>query len=110
MAFIRDFALDYHVVAESFETSVPYDKAAKMIEMVQRRIEVSCAAKGVTKPPFVSSRITQLYDSGCAVYVYFGFYYKGLKNPAEIYSQIEDEAREEVLKWGGSLSHHHGIP
>lgn len=108
IAYIRDFAMDYHVVAESFETSVPYDKAAKMIDMVTRRIEVSCAAKGVTKPPFVSSRITQLYDSGCAVYVYFAFYYKGLKNPAEIYSQIEDEARDEVLKWGGSLSHHHG--
>jgi len=34
---------------------------------------------------------------------------KGLKDPLKVYMEIEDEARDEVMKCGGSISHHHGI-
>ena len=52
--------------------------------------------------------MTQLYDTGAAVYIYFGFLYKGLADPVQTYSDIEDAAREEILKNGGCISHHHG--
>jgi len=42
------------------------------------------------------------------VYIYFGFPYFGLEKPLEIYGLIEDGAREEIMKHGGSISHHHG--
>ena len=58
--------------------------------------------------PFVSFRVTQVYDIGAAVYVYFGFLYRGLEDPVGAYSEIEDAARDEVMKNGGSISHHHG--
>lgn len=32
-----------------------------------------------------------------------------MKDPLQVYSEIEELAREEILKAGGSLSHHHGI-
>jgi alkyldihydroxyacetonephosphate synthase len=32
-----------------------------------------------------------------------------VENPSEVFSEIEHAARDEVLKSGGSLSHHHGI-
>jgi alkyldihydroxyacetonephosphate synthase len=32
-----------------------------------------------------------------------------LPDPVAIYSQIEDGAREEIMKNGGSISHHHGV-
>lgn len=51
----------------------------------------------------------QLYDTGACVYFYFGFIFKGLKDPSRTFSEVEHEAREEVLKCGGSLSHHHGL-
>jgi len=38
-----------------------------------------------------------------------GFSWKGLKDPAKTYSEIEHDARVEILKQGGSLSHHHGV-
>jgi len=65
--------------------------------------------KGVKKKPFVSLRVTQVYETGAAVYIYFGFHYQGVQNPLEAYSEIEDAAREEIMKQGGSISHHHGI-
>jgi len=53
--------------------------------------------------------VTQVYDTGAVVYVYFGFLYQGLPDPVAVYSQIEDAARDEIMKYGGSISHHHGV-
>ncbi|MBP7416630.1 MAG: hypothetical protein KA831_08250, partial [Pyrinomonadaceae bacterium] len=50
-----------------------------------------------------------VYRTGVAIYFYFGFYYKGVENPSEVYLELENIAREEILRCGGSLSHHHGI-
>lgn len=43
------------------------------------------------------------------MYFYFGFNYRGINDPVQCYLQIEEEARDEILANGGSLSHHHGI-
>jgi len=54
-----------------------------------------------------------MYETGAAVYVYFGYNYAYSTIPkdkvVEAYEDIEHECRDEVLKQGGSLSHHHGI-
>ena len=49
-----------------------------------------------------------MYDTGAAVYIYFGFHYHGIDDPVRVYSEIEDSAREEIMANGGSISHHHG--
>ena len=54
------------------------------------------------------SRVTQIYDVGACIYIYFGFNGRGLKDPLALYDDIETAAREEILDNGGSLSHHHG--
>lgn len=60
---------------------------------------------------FVSFRITQLYETGAAVYVYFSITYENLKmdKVCDIYEDIEHKSREAVFKEGGSISHHHGV-
>jgi alkyldihydroxyacetonephosphate synthase len=59
---------------------------------------------------FSSFRITQLYETGAAVYIYFGFSYAKLKgNVVQIYEDIENDCRDEIIKSGGSISHHHGV-
>ena len=63
----------------------------------------------MVREPFVSTRISQVYDNGCTIYIYFGFLLRGLPDPMQIYSEIEREAREEIMLNGGSLSHHHGV-
>lgn len=32
-----------------------------------------------------------------------------MSDPVAAYSQIEDSAREEIMKHGGCISHHHGV-
>jgi len=109
IAYLRDIVMDYSFIAESFETSVPYKDALVLCDKVKKKIKDCCLTLGVSAPPFVCCRITQLYDTGCAVYFYFAMNYKGLKDPVKAYLEIEEEARIEILRLGGSISHHHGI-
>jgi len=67
------------------------------------------AQAGVKTAPFVSCRVTQVYDSGACIYFYFGFSWKGIADPVGTFTLVEDAAREEILALGGSLSHHHGV-
>ncbi len=108
IAYIRDFAMNYAFVAESFETSVPWSNVLALVKNVRERIESECKAHGVVHKPFSSFRLTQVYETGATIYVYFGFRYDGLADPVQAYSEIEDGARDEVMKNGGSISHNHG--
>ncbi|XP_067932186.1 alkyldihydroxyacetonephosphate synthase, peroxisomal-like [Watersipora subatra] len=109
IAYIRDLGLEYSVVAESFETSVPWDRVLDLCRNTKDRILRECKERGVNFSPYVSCRVTQTYDAGACVYFYFGFNYRGMRNPVQVYEEIENSARDEVIANGGSLSHHHGV-
>ncbi|XP_012260173.2 alkyldihydroxyacetonephosphate synthase isoform X1 [Athalia rosae] len=108
IAYIRDIGLEFGVVSESFETSVPWDRAYSLCRNVKHRVSSDCKTIGVTHL-HISCRVTQTYDSGCCIYFYMAFNYKGLSDPVDAYERIEHNAREEILSNGGSLSHHHGV-
>ena len=109
IAYIRDFVMRHWILGESFETSVPWSQALELAENVKRRIHAEYAARGLPGKPFATCRVTQVYQTGVCIYFYFGFYHKGVTNPAELYGDLERAARDEILKSGGSLSHHHGV-
>lgn len=109
VAYIRDIVMDYYFVAESFETSIPYSKALACVAAVKQRIKDLGKKWGLEHEPYISARITQLYDTGCAIYFYYGFKYKGLSEPLKAFDDLEYQAREVILENGGSISHHHGI-
>jgi alkyldihydroxyacetonephosphate synthase len=109
IAYIRDFVMKHYILGESFETSVPWSQALNLCENVKKRVTEECEKRRLPGKPFLTCRVTQIYNTGVCIYFYFGFCYQGVKNPDHVYEQIEMAAREEILKWGGSLSHHHGI-
>lgn len=109
IAYLRDLGFEYCCVAESFETSVPWDRVLDLCRNVKDRIKRECHERGIQFPPYVTCRITQLYDAGACIYFYFGFNYRGLPNPVQTYEDIESSARDEILANGGSISHHHGV-
>lgn len=104
----QDLALRYRIVAESFETSVPWDRCEALCENVKERVRRECAQLNITHF-LVSCRVTQTYDAGACVYFYFGFKYTTHGDPVHIYEEIESRARDECLANGGSISHHHGV-
>jgi alkyldihydroxyacetonephosphate synthase len=109
IAYIRDFVMDHFILAESFETSVPWSQVRALCEGVKERVRKEHAARKLPGKPFVTCRVTQIYETGACVYFYFGMSHDGIAHPSEVYGEIERAAREEILKLGGSLSHHHGV-
>ena len=109
IAYIRDFVLRHHILGESFETSVPWSEAQGLIDRVKRRIYEAHDERKLPGRPFVSCRVTQLYETGCCIYFYMAFYSRGVNDPVADYHEIEAEARKEVIAAGGSISHHHGV-
>ncbi|KAG5309344.1 ADAS synthase, partial [Acromyrmex insinuator] len=108
IAYIRDLGIEYNVLAESFETSVSWNRALSLCRNVKSRVARDCKVHGIRKY-FISCRVTQTYDVGCCVYFYLAISCSNMENSVEIYEVIEHAAREEILANGGSLSHHHGV-
>ncbi|HLG04876.1 MAG TPA: FAD-binding oxidoreductase, partial [Gemmatimonadales bacterium] len=109
IAYLRDFVMRHWVLGESFETAVPWSRVLSLCASVKARLHAECARRGVPGRPFVTARVTQVYQSGTCVYFYFGFYHKGLADPVGTFTELERAARDEILNSGGSLSHHHGV-
>lgn len=109
IAYLRDLAFDYYVIAESFETSAPWDCVPELIKNVKKCLERTCKNAGVQYPIYSSARVTQVYDAGACIYFYFAINYYGLNDPVKLYNDVEAAARDEILASGGSLSHHHGV-
>ncbi len=109
IAYIRDFVMRHYILGESFETSVPWSQALSLCDNVKRRIAAEHAARGLPGTPFISCRVTQVYQTGVCVYFYLAFYHKGVEQPSAVFAELERSARDEILHSGGSLSHHHGV-
>ncbi|XP_045448843.1 alkyldihydroxyacetonephosphate synthase [Melitaea cinxia] len=108
IAYLRDLALEYNIVAESFETSVSWERTLALCENTKACVRAECARRGI-RHYFVSCRLTQTYDAGCCIYFYFGFKSTSIHDAVRIYEEIEDAARNEIIASGGSISHHHGV-
>lgn len=109
IAYIRDVAMDKYILAESFETAVPWSQALSLCNRVKQRVHEEHKRQGLPGQPFISCRVTQTYETGVCIYFYYAFYFKGVADPSRVYGEVEDAARDEVLRAGGSLSHHHGV-
>lgn len=109
IAYLRDFAMDYYFMCESFETAIPWSNIQQLCTDVKTAINTTAAKRKVTIPPLIACRVTQLYETGVCVYVYYGLYYYGVHNALSLFKEIENAAIDAILANGGSLSHHHGI-
>ncbi len=109
IAYLRDFAIDYNILSESFETFVPWSKIQQLIQATKQSIYAEHKNRSLPGNPFVCCRITQIYDDGVCVYFYFCMSMKGVSDPSNVFSCIERSARREIMMNGGTLSHHHGL-
>ncbi|MEO5588454.1 MAG: FAD-binding oxidoreductase [Gemmatimonadaceae bacterium] len=109
IAYIRDFVLQHNILGESFETSVPWTQAQDLVDRVKAAIYKAHDDRHLPGRPFVSCRVTQIYETGCCIYFYMAFYAKGVDDAVGAYHEIEHVARQELIAAGGSISHHHGV-
>jgi len=110
IAYIRDIGMDFGMVAESFETSAPWDRVVHVVNNAKQCLERECISRKFSHY-FISARVTQVYDAGACIYFYFGFNYGSMHvlEAVHVYEELETLARNEIMASGGSLSHHHGV-
>ena len=109
IAYIRDFLSDFHILGETFETSVSWDRIHQVCDAVVAGALARHQELDLPGRPYVSYRITQVYHTGVCIYFMFGFYAKGVRDPETIFSQVEHSLRQSIIDAGGSISHHHGV-
>ena len=109
IAYIRDFLTDYHIIGETYETTVPWDRIDDVITAVEKRATEMHREFGLPGKSYVSPRITQLYHTGVCIYFTHGFSARGVENPDRAFAAIERAMRETIMANGGSISHHHGV-
>jgi alkyldihydroxyacetonephosphate synthase len=109
IAYLRDFFSQYGLVAESFETSVPWDRIEEVCAAAEGALATEGVAQGVAGHPYLSYRVTQTYHTGVCVYFTMAFSGRGLADPGGVFHDIEETLRQVILDHGGSLSHHHGV-
>ena len=109
IAYIRDFLADYHVLGETYETTVPWSKVLDVCNAIAQKVDEQHRAYNLPGRPYISPRITQVYHTGVCIYFTHGFCAKGVEQPEEVFSAIERSLRQSILDAGGSISHHHGV-
>ena len=109
IAYLRDFVNRLHILGETFETSVPWNKIHKVTQAVEKELNAQAEKYDVPGKPYLAFRIPQTYHTGVCIYFTMGFYTKGLADPSGVYHAIEQRLRQVILDNGGSLSHHHGV-
>lgn len=109
IAYIRDFLFEYHIIGDTLETSVPYDKIKTVIKAVEDCYHREYATLNIQAKPYISYRIPQIYHTGVCIYFMFGIYTEGLPHPEDAFSDLEHKIRQTIVENGGSISHHHGV-
>ncbi|ETV75214.1 hypothetical protein H257_10417 [Aphanomyces astaci] len=109
IAYIRDFVMNYYFLCDSFETAVPWSNVPAFIAGVRAEIEAVAASNRIEVKPIVMCRVTQVYETGACVYVYYGVNFFGVDDPLQLFFSIEQACVEVMLRHGAALSHHHGI-
>lgn len=61
IAYLRDLGFDYYIIAESFETSAPWDRVSDLIRNVKKCLERACKNAGVQYPIYSSARYVIAY-------------------------------------------------
>ncbi|MEM7333773.1 MAG: FAD-binding oxidoreductase [Chloroflexota bacterium] len=109
IAYIRDFLANFHIIGETYETTVAWDKIEAVIDAVAERAVELHADYNLPGKAYVSPRISQVYHTGVCIYFTHGFSTKGVENPEKVFSEIEHSLRQTIMEAGGSVSHHHGV-
>lgn len=110
IAYIRDFVNSFNIIAETFETSCAWSDIIPMTEEMKTKLIEMYIERKVKIIPFMTFRITQLYNSGACLYFTLAVYDPDRSvNICDVYKYVEEEMRKIMSKYSTSVSHHHGI-
>jgi len=109
IAYIRELIFTQNILGETMETAVPWSKINQVKEEAFKLINKLHQENGLPGKPFFTSRISKIYHTGVCMYNTIAMSFEGIENPEDVFTKIEHKMRENFIKNGGSISHHHGV-
>jgi alkyldihydroxyacetonephosphate synthase len=104
--YLRDLLLDRSVMVDTLETAAPWDKLPELYAAVRQTLVQSTLR---TAPgALVLCHLSHAYQDGASLYFIF-MARQQLGNELEQWQSVKTAATEAILKYGGALSHHHGV-
>ncbi len=109
--YLRDYMMDYGLIADAFETSATWSNLLPLYESVGKVIRDTFANVTGFKG-FVGAHLSHLYDTGACLYYTIGVRSRENSTPIEMmeqYTAIKRATTEAIMQHGGALSHHHAV-
>ncbi len=104
--YLRDFSMDNMAMVDVAETATTWSNLLNLYYNVQATLSKSIAKMGL--PGFVACHISHSYENGASLY--FIYACKMIVGKEfEQYNYIKGLATDAIVKYGGSLSHHHAV-
>lgn len=92
---------------DSIEPSVSWTKFWQMVQGIKLTWNEEMERRKLYN--MLAIRISQVYNDGVCVYLYYGIGPTTERDQLETFEEITDLLRQSIKLAGGSLSHHHGI-
>ena len=109
IAYIRELIFTQNILGETMETAVPWSKINQVKGEAFKLVNQLHKENGLPGKPFFTSRISKIYHTGVCMYNTIAMSFDGIENPEDVFTKIEHKMRENFIKNGGSISHHHGV-
>tara|TARA_B100000287_G_scaffold434689_1_gene499928 strand:+ start:4770 stop:6548 length:1779 start_codon:yes stop_codon:yes gene_type:complete len=109
IAYIRDFFFDQNIIGETMESAVPWSDVNRVSKAVTKKLEELHKKHNLPGKFLFGSRLSKIYHSGACMYNTIAMSFEGIDSPEKVFGEIEHEIRKEIIKNGGSISHHHGV-
>ncbi|WP_457557715.1 FAD-binding oxidoreductase [Candidatus Harpocratesius sp.] len=93
----------YGLVFDTIEVAIPWEQANGLYNAVIEQI------MNVPGAIMASGHASHFYTSGVCFYFTFTAVPRENQSPIDLYNQCWDTTCETTLKYGGTISHHHGI-
>lgn len=107
MPYVRDGLISYGIIAETFETAVPWRHFAELDATVRESVTRAVTEVGA-EAVSVTCRFTHVYPDGPAPY--YTAMARGRRGSlAAQWLDVKAAAAEAIERCGGTITHHHAV-
>ena len=106
--YLRNTLWDLGYSVDTLETAVTWDKVTPAMAAIEKSIHE--ALKPYDEKAHVFSHLSHVYSSGSSIYTTFLF--RLMESPQktlETWQHIKHAASQTIVKFGGTISHQHGV-
>ena len=106
LPYLRDTLMDHGLLVDTLETATEWANVAPLHTALMRAMQGMLEAGGSNA--IVMTHVSHVYADGASQYVTF-LARRTPEHEMDQWQAVKDAAMEVIMRWGGTISHHHGV-